>query len=1114
MGRAHEFLELVGRLSSAEINRSENDLSSNLKNAFTEFGVTGVLDTGAGSNHRKRPDIALYADLASAELGIAAEVVIESKKPAELSAFTSLTAALVQDNLWYDKFVPYVQAHAVRVQYFMLTTFEQLLVVPITTSLRRLVLENALATPEARYTAIQDSFDFDLRKDGGKDWLSWVESHLTPDALIPPPLSTILDVRVLGGADDLDSLASDLADLVVGPEGGATHSTVLASASLDAHEIGELPPAARSALMVFTMSAHGGMSAQAANEHLQTHFAEELEGFVSASIHSLIGRLFAVKTIEDSFCIDVDPPLIPEAAWVFHSDQFDNTPPELLPASFFAALARLGQSENLAVRDLAATGRFYDWLAPLVDPTIFRRLLELFFSNSFAVLDGDLLGRFFEIYAQRVDRRKRRELGQYYTPMPIVRYMWRVAMQIALEKSPASELLVLDPSVGSGTFLIEGARQLKAAGLTKFWESLNGFDIAPQVIGVAQVNLYLAALGLLDRKEADQVGTLNLYPTDALDPRNGAHLRSLLHLFVDEGVKSFLLKRIELSEKVKQQSRFPLIIGNPPYKHNSNRTLRQMAEEFPPLLRSSTLNARAQENAIREDYAWFFAAADHYLRDQGLIAFVVSDSFCYGPSFRYFREDILRRYRVRKLVHLGRFIFRDVGPRTSFVIIVLERLTENLETAEEADPIQYVDLRPLITGEDRLLGTEADPRFAVLISGELGDFAPHQPTRNRQFNFLPAREVVSLVLRAPVGMIDAPRRVFVKKWPGVVTGFDKLLKNADRAVIADRLQRVFRAAAGGSRAEQILDGIAQDIRANEAERGKLDAVVQCIVDNALVFDDGKFVQAITGSAPRASAWYPDARMTKWIYYEPAFTFERAVHDGRMAGWGTSNQWRDAASHGISPKLVFTTSTNPEAGLKAFVLTERWLVLKAAGTRQQLNYTGVTIPSDGGLFGGSLNLGREAQSLFRRLEQEGLNEEDFLLYVAAIYNSSTANEYLIGGGSNSMNIPLDHDKMDMDVVLSLVDDARTMRDLTRLGILAESGTILEETEFSDESRHRMAELGFERQAATGGRFRQDIRWTAGADTQVRISERRAVLQAKLDAAVSSIYAGLESANEEA
>jgi hypothetical protein len=90
-------------------------------------------------------------------------------------------------------------------------------------------------------------------------------------------------------------------------------------------------------------------------------------------------------------------------------------------------------------------------------------------------------------------------------------------------------------------------------GVDRFWERLNGFDISAQAIFIAQVNLYLAVLAHLDRHQAEAVGTLRLYPTDALDPRNGAKLRSVKPLLVDEATRAFLERRIELSETVKQQ---------------------------------------------------------------------------------------------------------------------------------------------------------------------------------------------------------------------------------------------------------------------------------------------------------------------------------------------------------------------------------------------------------------------------------------------------------------------------------------------------------------------------------------------------------------------------------
>jgi len=99
-----EYVLLVRRLGTGGINRSENDLSSNVKSALSSFGLHGVIDTGSGSNRSKRPDIALYVERDAADVG-AADIVIESKKPHELSHFPTLVDALVENILWREKFV-------------------------------------------------------------------------------------------------------------------------------------------------------------------------------------------------------------------------------------------------------------------------------------------------------------------------------------------------------------------------------------------------------------------------------------------------------------------------------------------------------------------------------------------------------------------------------------------------------------------------------------------------------------------------------------------------------------------------------------------------------------------------------------------------------------------------------------------------------------------------------------------------------------------------------------------------------------------------------------------------------------------------------------------------
>jgi hypothetical protein len=90
-------------------------------------------------------------------------------------------------------------------------------------------------------------------------------------------------------------------------------------------------------------------------------------------------------------------------------------------------------------------------------------------------------------------------------------------------------------------------------------------------------------------------------------------------------------------------------------------------------------------------------------------------------------------------------------------------------------------------------------------------------------------------------------------------------------------------------------------------------------EGRLAFDPTRVRRVITGSAPNEVAWYPDERLQSWIYYEPRLRIPRNVHEGRNPGYGTMSQWRDPEIHAIGPKFVFTTGTNPDYGLKAFVV---------------------------------------------------------------------------------------------------------------------------------------------------------------------------------------------------
>lgn len=1091
MAAIDRFCDLVERLGPEGISRGENDLSARLARCFEQIGLHTIIDTSSGSDNRRRPDVVGYIDEGTADLGGFGELVVESKRPSEVPG--DLLEALLGTSLWSEKFVPYVKAHLPSIRYFCLTTFEHHLYVEITPELRALLteLEPSASHCESRVRESCQAFNLLERKD---EWIGWLTSTLSPVNLDPPIFSEAVDLFAVETAEELEGFADQLATLVAGEIGTPeSHFALVNSVRINASNLDDLPTDVAASLSIYVLAQHPGMSVEAGQEYLASNLESELTNFVSASVQSLIGRMFAFKMIEDCFCINVTPPLIAEDRYVFHHDRYDGAASSDVVVSFFEAVRILESASSPAISNLSKTGRFYDWIESRVDPNAFERVFRAFASHSFASLSGDLLGRFFEHYAQRVDKRRRRRLGQYYTPPSVVQFIWSEALAIAEDRGVLQDVRVLDPGVGSAAFLTEGARRMSDAGVTRFWERLVGFDIDPQVIGVAYVNLFLAVLSGLERQDAEQVEELHLYPTDALEPTSSAPLTAYLPLLTAEPLRQYLAGQIDLSASVKAASAYDLVIGNPPYRNNSTRTLQQVAETFPRLLQTSRANARLRERNIRDDYAWFFAAADYYIQQDGLIGFVVSSSFCAADSYRYFRLDLLRNYAIRRLVHLGTGIFDDVGPRTSFVVVLLEKRASSIAT-ENIESHEFFDLRAF---------DEPEARLALLNEAAVGNWVNWPdaelvtPTETHNFRLHPIDPLVPAVKSAGLPLFAGrdEQSIFLKKWPGLITALDNLWRGQERQELESRIQRFFSCAHDRSdRAETNIESFltAEGLEDKDADRVRV-FLLQAREAN-LQYDAEKIKRIVTGTSPNTDSWYPSPNITSWVYYEPSLRVPRNINEGRPVGYGTMTQWREPEVHATTPKLIFTSGSSSKNGLKAYVVNDEWYVKLHGGTRQQFNYTVCENPLKGAQLSGlPNNLSPLASDFYEIMQSEGWNEEDFLLYIASFYNSPIANEFLDGGGGKVMHIPFAQPSLASDVA----NAAKKIRLLVIAShLLSESDTInaadseYDFTQLVDDGLILAEEAG-------GGRFRSSLHFLSHSTSLEDLASERVSLEAHLN-----------------
>ena len=206
-----------------------------------------------------------------------------------------------------------------------------------------------------------------------------------------------------------------------------------------------------------------------------------------------------------------------------------------------------------------------------------NRVDRTVFSDTF--ISGEAVQHFYEPFLEAFDPELRKEMGVWYTPRAIVRYMVeRVDTVLRTELDITDGLAdknvyVLDPCCGTGAYLVEVLRKIEETLRAKGEDALIGQDVqeaarervfgfeimsAPFVIAHWQVGNLLADVGAPANATKDERPAI--YLTNALtgwEPPSGP--KATLPLFPE------LEKERDQAEHVKRDVPILVVIGNPPY---------------------------------------------------------------------------------------------------------------------------------------------------------------------------------------------------------------------------------------------------------------------------------------------------------------------------------------------------------------------------------------------------------------------------------------------------------------------------------------------------------------------------------------------------------------------
>lgn len=257
---------------------------------------------------------------------------------------------------------------------------------------------------------------------------------------------------------------------------------------------------------------------------------------------------------------------------------------------------------------------------------------------------------FYEPFLAHFDEWLRKQFGVWYTPQEIVDYMvervdqtLKTKFQIP-EGFASDQVLVLDPCVGTGSFLLAVLRKIQqslpddalaAQDLKKAaMERVFGFEILPAPFVVAHLQL-----GLL----LDQLGA-PLSP-DAQE-RAAIFLTNALTGWEDDDYPPLPFPELEeerdAAHAVKRDRKILVVIGNPPYFPFAGVNSAEETNLIEPYKKGIT-----GKNSLGDLYVRFIRVAERQIVDgtgHGIVCFISNFSYLHERSFMQMRRVLLNEF--------------------------------------------------------------------------------------------------------------------------------------------------------------------------------------------------------------------------------------------------------------------------------------------------------------------------------------------------------------------------------------------------------------------------------------------------------------------------------------
>ena len=411
---------------------------------------------------------------------------------------------------------------------------------------------------------------------------------------------------------------------------------------------------------------------------------------------------------------------------------------------------------------------------------------------------GEAVQYFYEPFLEAFDPELRKQLGVWYTPAEVVRYMV-ARVDRALKDDlgiadglAAENVYILDPCCGTGTYLAEVLRRIASnltgrgiGALTRAHvkqaatQRVFGFEIMPAPFVVAHLQVGLTMQVLDAPLSEDGTERAGIFLTNALTGWEPRESKTIPFPKLEE--------EHDQAEQVKQETPVLVVLGNPPYNGFAGVAIEE-EQRLLDAYRSAKRVVLSDTRSLNDLYVRFFRMAERCIVEQtgqGVVCFISNYSWLDGLSFTGMRERYLETFDAIRIDNLhGDRILSEYAPdgRTSETVFALQGQSPGIKVgtsiallSKTSIPLHHPGKR--VQYRDFYQARAEERRLALLESLEATDidsgYSILDPDTQLGVPFKP--------MAVSSGWSEWPSLpdLFPKSFPGVHTGRDRFLIDID-----------------------------------------------------------------------------------------------------------------------------------------------------------------------------------------------------------------------------------------------------------------------------------------------------------------------------------------------